>query len=407
MIYGKSVAILLAMGAQAALAELAPEDGQGRSLWNPGLRYETTIRYSFKMKNCRISPDPEKYYIMSEGGFETPELEFCPIIHYWTDQVIQKGHNFAAVRKYDSPEVVLKGAQNLKWKSDRHWINPVGWLSHAVKYFDKDMRGFEKLRDGDVTEEFMLFSFGDGSTVKFDPHKNVLYLSWTDATLSDFFSQKTEVNSMDVRMGTGDESVRDVMDRGMLGLFIAPPIVRDTIRAECNVSASVIFDKPGNGLAIDPNRRKWVINAGAINNLLANDKLKEFVKFSGSLRVKRRTVQLSEMLTKRMPPFKATCVEAYDSKGMQVGFDTGSGFYETFPVTISQSQDENSVEFWFDDDNEVLRYAKIKIANHDYNGNLPNPGLGEMISKIRGRAKGDMEFVCEYITEVTKPLANP
>ena len=338
----KFVVCVIALFAGALSAE-----AQGESLWNPGLRYETQIRYSFKMKKCRILPDPDRSYFLREGGFETPELEFGAIMNYNTDQVVQKGHNFAAVRKYDRPAVVLKGAQNFKWKSGKHWLNPVTWISYAVKYFDKDMNGFEKLRDGDVVEEFMLFSFGDGETVKFDPEANKLYLFWTDKTLSDFFSAKTDVNSLEVKMGTGAQTVEEVMAKGMLGLPFAPPIVRDTLRAECNVSASAIFDKPGNGLAIDPIRRKWEINARVINGLLANDKLKKFISFSGTLYVRRRTVQLNEMLKKKMSPFKATCVEAYDSKGVEVGFDTGSGFYETFPITVSKSQDANKVEFWF------------------------------------------------------------
>ncbi len=372
-----------------------------RSLWNPGLRYETYIRYSFKMKNCWITPDPDGSY-RRKGSFRTPELEFKPVFKFTTQEVSRDGHNYHARRVYENSTICLHGASNLEWKSDYRWYNPKRWAQSVSMLFDHDLKDFKKLQDGDKTEEFLLFSFGGEDGVVFSPENEALLLSWTDQTLSDYFSHKSGVNSLKVHLGDKNNQMSDIRKQGLLGLPYAPDIVRDTIRAECNVTASAIFDSPGKGLAIDSKRRRWSIDASAINGLLANDKLRKYVNFSGTLKVKRRRVSLEEMREKNMPPFTATCVEAVDSEGVRVGFDTGSGVYDTFPLTVSAGSPENKVEFWFDEDNEVLRYAKVKIVNHDYNGNLPNPGLGKMISRVKGRATGDVEFVCEYFTDVTK-----
>jgi len=404
MICGKWVMLLLAvtcLGVANALGEQS--DGEAVvsqdacSLWKPKMRYQTRIVYDFAVKNCEIKLG--RGYDVENGAYTSPKISFRPIVEYVTEDVCRRGHNYFGKRIYFRPIVTLEGVRNLRWETTSSIVNWRRWAAWAsrtragklmAEYVPecKDLANMADLANmNDIehaTEEYLPFSLSwqtSDSTV-FVPEKDALYFEWSDRTFRQRGSDRLKVY---VGKRQGDSA-----DFGAVRTQ-APESIADIIRSEGDVSASAIFDAPGRGLAIDPNRRVWTIDAGAINGLIQNDKLRKLINFSGTMTVRRKKISMEEISAKRMSPFDGTCVEVIDSENMVVGYDTdqSAGNYQTFPVTVGENA-ESLIEFWFDNANETLRYAEVKIVNHDYDGNIPNPRLGQNISKLKGHAKGDM-----------------
>lgn len=254
-------------------------------------------------------------------------------------------------------------------------------------------------------EQFDIFYDTQHNSTRFDPSTEKLFLKWDDASIKRYFSGKAK-NAMSVRIGKMELTTEEALKRGWSSVFPkeANDAIRDTIASEFGVTASTIFDDPTGKLRLIENRKVWKIDAGSLNGLLATEELRNFICFKGTLSVERFPVRPTDCAGVGLSPFEGWKVKVVDSEGATIGYDTGEG-YEPFPFTIAQDG-ENRIEFWFDSNNETLRYAKVLIRKEGYEGNIPNPNLGKMLSQLKGKARGNVLFQCEYTTSINQALRN-
>jgi hypothetical protein len=264
----------------------------------------------------------------------------------------------------------------------------------------KSLREFiEKSKEnGNIIESFPMFNLGYNNA-NFSSQDDALFFKWNKYSLSDFF--KYGDAKLDVELGKRSDSPRDGQTRSK-----ADAAIHDVIRSEWNLSASVLFDADGNG-AIKRlgKKRGWEIDAAKLNAFLAHEKLRDAVYFSGLIYADCKRVPRDEVLKKCGRYFDAVCIEAKSSNAFKLGFDVGNGKGGSFNVSFGKERtNEGKLELWFDQENELLRYAHIEINEDKYNGVIPNPGLGEMISKVGGKIRGKMYFALEYRTDVMPVL---
>ena len=252
------------------------------------------------------------------------------------------------------------------------------------------------------TETFPVFFDAKHNSVPFSTETQKVFLRWNGRSIENYFANKRN-GVLDVRIGPMKLGTAKAVSNGWATLQASNPSIQDTIASEFGVTASSIYDDPTGKLRLIENRKKWTINAEAINGLLATEELKKLISFRGTLEVERFSVRPSDCERVGLDPFSGWKVRVMESSGAEVGYDTGD--HDPFFLQIACDQ-KNRIEFWFDANNEVLRYAKVEIENEDYEGNIPNPNLGKMLSNVKGTARGSVVFKCEYRTSINQTLRN-
>lgn len=375
-------ALLLASCAAGACAA-TPE------LWSPGLRYQTEIKYEIAFTNAvlALDADTNKPYRVN-GAYVVPCLEICPVVQFVTEGMTRQGTNCHAKRRYIAPAVTFRGLPQIKWKSDRFWT---GWIPTRLgAWRDDDLDDWKKLlssSDDALTEPFAVFDLGGDQCVSFDTEKQALFMKWYagrwDETLA-------------ARIGAIEAA-----SNGSSGMAAAPTLVRDVIAAEGRLTAAMLFDSPrGAKAAVARKSREWTVDASVLSGLLANERLKRLVEFEGQLRLALRRPDIDKVKKVFHRPFSAIRLEALGSSGLTARFEANGRRYE-LPLVVSPDIDNgNQVELWFDEDNETLRYARIRIVEENYDGGLPNPQLGRRLGKLSGHISGTMIFTLEYTTEI-------
>ena len=253
------------------------------------------------------------------------------------------------------------------------------------------------------TETFPVFFDAKHNAVPFSTEKQKVFLRWDGRSIDNYFANKRN-GVLDVRIGPMEIRTAEAVANGWATLQASNPSIHDTIASEFGVTASAIFDDPTGKLRLLENRKKWPIDAEAINGLLATKELRKLICFRGMLNVERFSIRPSDCERVGLDPFSGWKVCVMDSSGAEVGYDTGDG-YVPFSFQIARDG-KNKIEFWFDANNETLRYAKVEIEKEDYEGNIPNPNLGKMLSKVKGTARGSVVFKCEYRTSINQTLRN-
>ena len=252
-----------------------------------------------------------------------------------------------------------------------------------------------------TTEEFPVFYDAKHNAIPFSTKEQKLFLKWDGHSIENYFKGRRN-NALDIKIGPMKLTTAQAISNGWTGLIVTNPNVKDIIASEFGVTASAIFDDPDGKLRLVENRKTWIIDAADINSLLATEELKKLISFKGTLKVERFPIFQRDCERVGLLPFIGWKVRVMDSSGAEVGYDTGDG-YVPFGFTVS-ADGPNHIEFWFDANNEVLRYAKVVIEKKDYEGNIPNPNLGKMLSQVKGTAKGSVIFKCEYKTSVNQTL---
>jgi hypothetical protein len=252
------------------------------------------------------------------------------------------------------------------------------------------------------TESFSVFYDTRHNSVPFSTEKQKLFFKWDGNSIDNYFKKIRNNSVLEVKIGPQQLTTTDAIAKGWSLLEESNPSIWNTIASEFGVTASAIFDDPQGKLRVLENRKTWTIDAGAINGLLATEDLKKLISFKGTLEVERFSIRPGDCQKVGLSPFSGWKVCVMDSSGAELGYDTGNG-YDPFSFTISRDG-KNRIEFWFDANNEVLRYAKIEIEKEDYEGNIPNPNLGKMLSQVKGTARGSVVFKCEYKTSMNQAL---
>lgn len=398
-----------------AMAGLVPSArARETTLWQPEHEYHTIIRYDIAVENAELEPGKEKSY---HGRYKIPSLHFAPVIGFRTSGIERRGNSFYARRQYERGVQTITGLDKVSWESDNWMINPRRWYRAWCRWRDDDIdplreeiKAFKRAKSdaeekGSLpTEEFAMFYDAQHNVVLFDWKSEQLYFKWDVSSFDRYMKNKSK--ALDVQIGPLDESSTvDALKRGW-EFRMADPNIQNTILSEFGISATAVYDDPTGKHRLIENRDKWNIDAGAINGLLATPELRKLINFTGQLQVRRYRLKPSDCEKRGLAPFDGWKIRVLDSTKAEIGYDTGNG-YETFPITISADVEENfgnTIEFWFDAENEALRYAKVEIRNDDYEGNIPNPGLGKMLSKVRGTARGKIVFKAEYQTAIDQKL---
>lgn len=261
-------------------------------------------------------------------------------------------------------------------------------------------------RTGLPCEQFDIFYDTEHNAVQFSPETQRLFLKWDEKSIDNYIKNGSHKNALELRIGSVELRVEDALSNGWNALSKpGSPSVNETISSEFGVTASVIFDDPnGKFRLLEKERENWTIDASAINGLLATDALKKLICFKGTLNVERSPVRPTDCEKVGLDPFVGLKVQVVDANDAEMGYDTGEG-YQPFPIAFSQNG-KNKIEFWFDSNNEILRYAHIVIEKENYEGNIPNPNLGKTLSQIKGMASGNAKFECEYTTSINQKLRN-
>ena len=222
------------------------------------------------------------------------------------------------------------------------------------------------------TETFPVFFDTEHNSVPFSTETQKVFLRWDGRSINNYFANKRN-GVLDVRIGPMKLGTEEAVANGWSKLQAPNPSIHDIIASEFGVTASAIFDDPTGKLRLIENRKMWTIDANAINGLLATKELRKLICFRGMLNVERFSIRPSDCERVGLDPFSGWKVRVMQSSGAEV---------------------------------ETLRYAKVEIEKEDYEGNIPNPNLGKMLSKVKGTARGSVVFKCEYRTSINQKLRN-
>lgn len=394
----------------SAVGAYAEESVQ--TIWNVGQHYDTIIKMKIDVSNAKLTASPEY-----KGSYEIPHLEFLPVLQCRTEDIRKNGVNYYGKRTYSKPNQMVTGLDGIRWKSDYAWINPLRWVAAWRMSRNEPLQEWKRQNEAlvkqikekhEAVEPFAVFYTDDHKEVDFDTLNHSLLLNWSESSVANFQDGKTDdliVKVYHANIMNGSDAI--VNGRGNLPR--AEYEIQRKIVAECNVLATVLYDDPsGKRRSLLKNKREWKIDAGTLNKgLLFYGGMSSLIHFEGTLKVRREPIRPSDCRNIGLTPFSGDKIFVIDSQGAKAGYHIG-GRWQPFPLSISfEKRDDpnaNMMEFWFDADNNVLRYAKIRIVKDDYDGDIPNPRLGKAASALKGSVKGRVSFELEYWTAVNQLL---
>ena len=385
-----------------------------QTIWNAGQVYETIVKLTIDVTNATLTASSEYEY---KGAYSLPHLVFKPVIRLRTDDIRKEGVNYFGKRTYREPSNVVLGTESIKWVSDHWWIDPRRWIAAWRMSCNTELSEWERenkelalqMKAGKVpVEVFSAFYTDDHKEVDFNPKNDALLLNWTESSVRNFHNgEKNDLIAKVYHASITNGS--DAIIKASGNVPRAEYEIQRKIVAECNVLASVLYDDPsGNRRSLLKNKREWKIDAGALNRgLLFYGGMDSLIYFEGTLRVRRDPIRPSDCKGIGLTPFSGDKIYVLDSRGAKAGYHVG-GRWQPFPLSIDYARRDdpnaNMMEFWFDADNNVLRYARVRIVKEDYDGDIPNPRLGKMTSALKGSVKGRVAFEVEYWTAVNQPL---
>ena len=383
-----------------------------QTIWHPGQTYETIVKMAIDVSNATLTASSEY-----KGSYSLPHLVFKPVLRLRTDDILKNGVNYYGMRTYGEPNQLVEGVDKIKWKSKHVWLDPRRWVAAWRMSKNKELQEWKRQnkeladqikRNGVAVEAFSVFYTDDHKEVVFDPKNDALLLNWSESSVQNFHNGEQGdliAKVYHAKMGDGSDAL--LKARGDIPK--ADYEIQRKIVAECNVLASILYDDPsGNRRSLLKNKSEWKIDAGALNRgLLFYGGMDSLIFFEGHLKVRREPIRPSDCKNIGLTPFSGDKIMVVDSRGANAGYHIG-GRWQPFKLNIDFAKRDdpnaNMMEFWFDNDNNVLRYAHIRIVNDDYDGDLPNPRLGKMTSALKGSVKGRVAFEVEYWTAVNQPL---
>ena len=391
-------------------AEDTPKSVQ--TIWNAGQTYETIVKMTIDVSNATLAAASEY-----KGSYTIPHLVFKPVLRIRSDDIQKSGVNYFGKRTYVEPKQLVEGIENVKWTYKYGWAAPWQWTAMWRMSKNKDVQEWKRQnkelatqikKNGVAVESFSVFYTDDHKEVDFNPVSDALLLSWSESSVENFHNGGQDdliAKAFLAKMSDGSE----ILVKGRGNLPRANHEIQRKIVAECNVLASVLYDDPsGNRRSLLKNKKQWKIDAGAVNKgLLFYGGMNSLIYFEGTLTVRREPIEMSEIRNNGLKPFNGEKILVVNSNGAKAGYNIG-GRWEPFPLTIDFAKRDdpnaNMMEFWFDSDHNVLRYAKVRIVKPDYDGDIPNPRLGKATSALKGTVKGRVSFELEYWTAVNQPL---
>ena len=391
-------------------AEDTPKSVQ--TIWNAGQTYETIVKMTIDVTNATLAAASEY-----KGSFTLPHIVFKPVLRMRTDDIRKNGVNYFGKRTYGEPNQLVEGIENVEWKYKYGWAAPWQWAAMWRMSKNKDVQEWKRQnkelvaqinKNGVAVESFSVFYTDDHKEVDFNPKTDSLLLNWSESSVENFHNGEQDDLIAKVylaKMSDGSDSLMEA--RGDFPK--ADYEIQRKIIAECNVLASVLYNDPsGNRRSLLKNKREWSIDAGALNKgLLHYGGMDSLIHFEGILNVRREAIRPSDCRDICLKPFNGDKIFVINSKGAKAGYHIG-GRWQPFPLNIDFAKRDgpnaNMMEFWFDSDHNVLRYAKVRIVKPDYDGDIPNPRLGKATSALKGTVKGRVSFELEYWTAVNQPL---
>ncbi len=387
-----------------------------QTIWNVGQSYDTIVKMTIDVSDAQLTAASEY-----RGVYEIPRLAFKPVIRLRTDDIRKHGVNYYGKRTYTAPTQVVEGIEEIRWKSDCLWINPLHWvaawrMSHNTELQEWKRQNRELIKEIETkdyaVERFSVFYDDGHKEVDFNPDTDALLLNWSESSVQNFNAGGQDDLIVKV-YHTQAQATSDSLCEASGNLPKANNEIQKKIVAECNVLAEVLYDDPsGNrrqgGERLIMNAREWKIDAGALNRgLLFYGGMDSLIHFEGTLMVRREPIRPSDCRKVGLIPFSGEKIFVVNSQGAKAGYHIG-GRWQPFPLTISfekrNDPNANMMEFWFDANNEVIRYAKIRIVKDDYDGDIPNPRLGKATSALKGSVQGRVSFELEYWTAVNQLL---
>ena len=402
------VAIFVAT--QALSAEVDTNSVQ--TIWNVGQTYDTIVKMTIDISNATLTAASEY-----KGSYSLPHLVFRPVLRLRTNDIRKNGVNYYGKRTYVEPKQLVEGIEAVKWKYKYGWAAPWQWVAIWRMSHDNEIQQWKsqnkELADqikekGIAVEAFSVFYTDDHKEVDFNPFSDSLLLNWSESSVRNF--HRGEQGDLIVKVYHGkmtNDSGEIVKASGNIPR--AEYEIQRKIVAECNVLASVLYDDPsGNRRALLGKQKEWKIDAGALNRgLLFYGGMNSLIHFDGTLKVRKEPIRPSDCKGIGLTPFCGDKVFVLNSSGAKAGYHIGDR-WKAFPLNIDYAKREdpnaNMIEFWFDHDNNVLRYAHIRVVRDNYDGDIPNPRLGKMTSALKGSVKGRVSFEIEYWTAVNQPL---
>ncbi len=401
-----------ALLASAGISKADNTQKSVQTIWNVGQYYDTIVKMTIDVSNAKLTASSEY-----RGEYELPRLVFKPLLRLRTDDIRKTGVDYYGKRTYSTPVQVVEGLDKIQWKSNHIWINPVRWVAawrmsqneelQEWKRQNKDL--VDQIKDkGYAVENFSVFYSDDHKEVDFNPDADALFLNWSESSVENFHAGKQEDLIVKVYHANQNDGSDAILDK-CGNLPKAEYEIQRKIVAECNVLANVLYDDPSeNRRSPLQNKKEWKIDAGALNKgILFYGGMSSLIHFEGTLKVRREPIRPSDCRKIGLTPFSGDKILVIDSQGAKAGYHIG-GRWQPFPLSISfEKRDDpnaNMMEFWFDADNNVLRYAKIRIVKDDYDGDIPNPRLGKATSALKGSVNGRVSFELEYWTAVNQPL---
>ena len=408
-----TVAFGFALLATAGISSAGDAPSPVQTIWNVGQAYETIVKMSIDVSNATLTAAPEYY-----GSYQLPHLVFKPVIRMRTDDIRKDGVNYYGKRTYTEARQRVEGIEEVKWKSEMFFSHPWRWfaawyhMSTNTEIKELKRQNEELVRQikekKQPIEPFSVFYTDDHKEVGFDMNADSLLLNWSESSVGNFHAGMKDDLIVKVYHAKKEDG-SDALVRVRGDIPKAEHEIQRKIVAECNVLASVLYDDPsGQRRSLLKNRREWKIDAGALNKgVLFYGGMDSLIHFEGTLKVRREPVRPSDCQKKRLAPFSGDKIFVISSQGAKAGYHVG-GRRQPFPLSISyEKRDDpnaNMMEFWFDADNNVLRYAHIRIVKDDYDGDIPNPRLGKAAAALKGSVKGRVSFELEYWTAVNQPL---
>lgn len=400
----------LMLSAAGSMAEDATKSVQ--TIWNVGQYYDTIVKMTIDVSDAKLTASSEY-----RGGYELPRLVFKPVLRLRTDDIRKSGVNYYGKRTYDVPEQVVEGLDGIRWVSNHVWINPVRWVAAWRMSRNKELQEWRQQNQelvrqikgkGVAIEPFSVFYTDDHKEVNFNPNEDSLLLNWSESSVANFQAGKQDDLIVKVYHANKNDGADAILEK-CGNLPKAEYEIQRKIVAECNVLANVLYDDPsGKRRSLLKHEREWKIDAGALNKgILFYGGMNSLIHFEGTLKVRREPIRPSDCRNIGLTPFSGDKILVMNSQGAKAGYHVG-GRWQPFPLSISfEKRDDpnaNMMEFWFDADNNVLRYARIRIVKDDYDGDIPNPRLGKVTSALKGSVKGRVSFELEYWTAVNQPL---
>lgn len=383
-----------------------------QTIWNVGQYYNTIVKMTIDVSNAKLTASSEY-----RGGYELPHLVFKPVLQMRTDDIRKNGVNYYGKRTYSDPNQLVEGLEGVRWESDHIWINPLRWVAAWRMSRNKELQQWTKenkvlagqiKKNGVAVETFSVFYTDDHKEVEFNPKTDALLLNWSESSVGNFQAGKQDDLIVKVYHANKNDGSDAILEK-CGNLPKAEYEIQRKIVAECNVYANILYDDPsGNRRSLMKNKREWGIDASALNKgLLFYGGMNSLIHFEGTLKVRREPIRPSDCRNIGLTPFSGDKVFVMNSQGAKAGYHVG-GRWQPFPLSISfeksDDPDANMIEFWFDADNNVPRYAKIRIVKDDYDGDIPNPRLGKATSALKGSVKGRVSFELEYWTAVNQLL---